>query len=375
MGTLRFAHPQASSHTKRVSITPPSSLKDASCTHKIYFAWGCSSESRGEKNFGLPGLIRFEGAAHHRDAGAADEGRGDGAGGLLGARFEAARPAHVDALGDRLFEPQVRFRPQGGEETDEGDIGAAGRGVLIDTVARCEHAALDVDVAEVAPLPRRLNVEMHAVRPFARQMAREHLGTGLRRRERSALLQLGEHEGRAAARDPRRVVARLDIAGSKAAGLGDDLRRHRFAERERLRRARRAPATAPPLRIISIGTRPASSSNTIDSAPTGRPWHVPSRASAKAVPTLGWPANGISARGVDAHLRGVGRVFRRQHEGRLGEIELAGDACICADVSPLPSSTTASGLPPNARSVNTSTVTKVDGSWGHLEGAPLPAPI
>ena len=46
-------------------------------------------------------------------------------------------------------------------------------------------------------------------------------------------------------------------------------------------------------------------------------------ASTKAVPTLGWPANGISgADREDANLRVMRGVLRRQHEGRLGIIEL-----------------------------------------------------
>ena len=72
---------------------------------------------------------------------------------------------------------------------------------------------------------------------------------------------------------------------------------------------------------ISTGTRPAFSSNS--SRAGGFAACV---ASTKAVPTLGWPANGISlVDGEDAHLRVMGGIARRQHEGRLGIVELGRD--------------------------------------------------
>ena len=83
---------------------------------------------------------------------------------------------------------------------------------------------------------------------------------------------------------------------------------------------------------------------------------MPSRTSSQAVPTLGWPANGQLERGrEDAHPR----VARRPPAGStkvVSErfISLA-MACICTAVSPSASGNTASGLPANGRSVNTST--------------------
>ena len=64
----------------------------------------------------------------------------------------------------------------------------------------------------------------------------------------------------------------------------------------------------------------------------------------------------LPVHGEDAHLGVVGRIGRRQHEGRLRIVEFGGDCLHLAVERPPASSTTASGLPPKARSVNTSTV-------------------
>jgi hypothetical protein len=74
---------------------------------------------------------------------------------------------------------------------------------------------------------------------------------------------------------------------------------------------------------------------------------------------LGWPANGNSARGVkmrtSAVCAGSCGGSTKVVSARLNSPAMA---CICALVSPVASGTTASGLPPNLRSVKTSTVTK-----------------
>ena len=73
--------------------------------------------------------------------------------------------------------------------------------------------------------------------------------------------------------------------------------RHLGADLEWLRRGDIGAVTVPPSRTTSARTGPAISSKTIV-APTGRPSTEPARASANAVPTLGWPAKGSSATGV-----------------------------------------------------------------------------
>ena len=56
------------------------------------------------------------------------------------------------------------------------------------------------------------------------------------------------------------------------------------------------------------------------------------------------------------HLCRVLGPLRRQDEGCLRQVELGAIACICRVDNSVPSATTASGLPPNCRSVKTSTV-------------------
>ena len=88
---------------------------------------------------------------------------------------------------------------------------------------------------------------------------------------------------------------------------------------------KRAPTSEPPSLIRSSRTSRPSPRTRAARRPA-RPWLLPARARTKAVPTLGCPANGISARGVKIRTCAVcAAILRRQHESRLGEIELAGD--------------------------------------------------
>ena len=81
------------------------------------------------------------------------------------------------------------------------------------------------------------------------------------------------------------------------------------------------------------------------------------RASTKAVPTLGWPAKGISALGVKMRTWAVcAGSFGGSTKVVSARLNSAAMACICSVVRPSASSTTARGLPPNLRSVKTSTV-------------------
>src|ERR1700734_3868854 len=121
--------------------------------------------------------------------------------------------------------------------------------------------------------------------------------------------------------------------------------------------ASRAPTIAGPCFNSVMRTRPAISSNTSVSPAIDRPWHWPSRARTKAVPTLGWPANGISARGVKMRTWAVcSRFCGGRTKGVSARLNSVAMACICGALSARASGKTASGLPPNWRSVNTSTV-------------------
>jgi hypothetical protein len=112
----------------------------------------------------------------------------------------------------------------------------------------------------------------------------------------------------------------------------------------------------------SISTRPAISSKR--SLPSlARPCF----ASTQPVPTLGWPANGISARRLKMRTRAV---FAGSAGGSTKVVSLRlnsdASACISASLMPRASGNTASGLPPKRFSVNTSTVTKEKRGMGRF---------
>src|SRR5437660_1146798 len=85
----------------------------------------------------------------------------------------------------------------------------------------------------------------------------------------------------------------------------------------------------------------------------------PSPASTQPVPTLGWPANGISFLRLKMRTRAV---FAGSAGGRTKVVSLrlnsAASDCMSASLRPRASGKTANGLPPKRRSVKTSTVTK-----------------
>src|ERR1700682_661477 len=121
--------------------------------------------------------------------------------------------------------------------------------------------------------------------------------------------------------------------------------------------ASRAPTIVEPCFSNVMRTRPAISSHASVSPAIGRPWPLPTRANTNAVPTLGWPANGISARGVKMRTCAVcSGTCGGRTKVVSARLKSAAIACICPADSFLASGKTASGLPPNCRSVNTSTV-------------------
>src|SRR5215475_1277948 len=106
-----------------------------------------------------------------------------------------------------------------------------------------------------------------------------------------------------------------------------------------------------PSRVTGTGPMPSSKMND-----DGEPGTRPCTAMTHAVPTVGWPANWSSRRGVKMRTRAAqsGRVGGRMKVVSERFISMA-MACISPSARPRPSSTTARGLPPNTRSVKTST--------------------
>jgi len=111
--------------------------------------------------------------------------------------------------------------------------------------------------------------------------------------------------------------------------------------------------------VTSSGATSISTSPAISSKRSLPPVARPCLASTQPVPTLGWPANGISLLRLKMRTRAV---FCASAGGSTKVVSLrlnsAASACISASVIPLASGNTASGLPPKRRSVKTSTVTK-----------------
>src|SRR5215472_165509 len=122
--------------------------------------------------------------------------------------------------------------------------------------------------------------------------------------------------------------------------------------------ARRAPTTEAPSFNKSSRTKPAFSSKIIGSF-TVPPTRSLSFAKTYAVPIFGCPANGNSARGVKMRTCAVcARSCGGSTKVVSARLNSPAIACICVPVSAVASGTTANGLPPNLRSVKTSTVTK-----------------
>ena len=73
------------------------------------------------------------------------------------------------------------------------------------------------------------------------------------------------------------------------------------------------------------------------------------------MPTLGWPAKGSSSAGVKMRTRASPPASGGSTNVVSERFISLAMACICTAVSPSASGNTASGLPANGRSVNTST--------------------
>ncbi len=126
------------------------------------------------------------------------------------------------------------------------------------------------------------------------------------------------------------------------------------APSERVSGAASSHQMAPPSRLaIVIGTSPAFSSKVTSRVRSSGP-NSPARARAKAVPTLGWPANGTSVVGVKMRTRRVCPRSAGSTNALSEKLNSRAICCICRSESPRASGSTARGLPPKSRSVKTS---------------------
>lgn len=108
----------------------------------------------------------------------------------------------------------------------------------------------------------------------------------------------------------------------------------------------------PGSRVMRTATGPTVSSRTMCWTSSGT---APVSASSTAVPTVGCPANGSSTAGVKMRsFRVPASVWAGSTKTVSDRFNSAAMRCICPVERPWPSGKTASGLPPNTRSVNTS---------------------
>ena len=142
-----------------------------------------------------------------------------------------------------------------------------------------------------------------------------------------------------------RMRPRDDVVRRQRHGRGDR-RPDRPSCRARGARARRARTRSRRRRCLSIriGTRPAFSSN-VTVERRGRAARArPRRARAKAVPTLGWPANGTSVVGVKMRTRRVWPASAGRTKVLSEKLNSRATCCICRSDRPRASGSTASGI-------------------------------
>ena len=208
-----------------------------------------------------------------------------------------------------------------GKEADKSNICAAGRRVFEDPMQRREHSRL-----KVGALFCLLDVQMNSSHLFSRQMRQENIHALLRSPQRGSISHFGYNEWRAAAGKAGRMPAHLDI---------------RLLERARLRDHCDVEIANDP-ELLGCGQR-RSRDETIDrvdrhSHQSGYLLedHVPAIERDAANPILmrqderradvGMTRKRhLGARCKNPDTSGVCRIRRRQHESRLGKIELVGD--------------------------------------------------
>ena len=105
-----------------------------------------------------------------------------------------------------------------------------------------------------------------------------------------------------------------------------------------------------PSRSSTTGTVPTPVSSSITPRCSGSP-------STKAVPSVGWPANGSSWSGVKIRMRAVPPCSAGNTKTVSERLSSRATRCIVSSSRPRPSVKTASGLPVSGRSVKTSATT------------------
>ena len=291
---------------------------------------------------------------HHRHAAPADIGRGHRAGLLLGRGFEDAGPAHVEALADGLGQSEVRLRAgEVRQKPDQRHVGAAGRRILGDADAAARTCGTGCRPRAPSPAHR------DGCRPRARAA-----GRGRRRRPRGAAdlsaardFSSANTKRRAARRDAGPMPLDLDVGGLQRAGVGDDIGRNLLADAERHRGGQARGDDTPASRVSSMRTSPAFSSNTSRSPAIGAAVALPGAGQHEGRADIGMAGERHLGLGrEDAHLGGVAGSRGGRTKVVSARLNSAAIDCICSVDRPCALVTTASGLPPNWRSVKTSTV-------------------
>jgi hypothetical protein len=208
-----------------------------------------------------------------------------------------------------------------GKEADKGNICAAGRRVFEDPMQRREHSRL-----KVGALFRLLDVQMNSGHLVSRQMPQEDIHALLRSPQRGAITHFGYNEWRAAAGKAGRMPAHLDIRRLERARLRDHCDVEIANDPELLGRGQRRSRDET---IDSVDRHSDESGYLLED-------HVPAIERDAANPVLmrqderradvGMTRKRhLGARRKNPDTSGVCRIGRRQHESRLGKIELVGD--------------------------------------------------
>ena len=100
-----------------VYATPPDIVAKAKQAAAVAITRRCPAKNEA---------LQLQRSPHHRHAAAADRQRRKLAVALFGRGFEKTRPAHVDALRDTQLQRHIALRAETGEQSNQGDIGAAG---------------------------------------------------------------------------------------------------------------------------------------------------------------------------------------------------------------------------------------------------------